>query len=163
MSTCAVLVLDDVDDVDRLIGELVVGDEAAQHQQIKGDNMTEQIANRARVTAMLDDVAGEMDRYRTELAHQELASSERFSAVVAEVFVDNSSPIGLTRRRIWDAYLDRMEDQGAGDLLYVSALLERKLGGLEQGSIQRQHLSSALAAIESAIQLESITNYDREN
>lgn len=34
MSTCAVLVLDDVGDVDRLIGELVVGDEAAKDQQI---------------------------------------------------------------------------------------------------------------------------------
>lgn len=34
MSTCAVLVLDDVGDVDRLVGELVVGDEAAKDQQI---------------------------------------------------------------------------------------------------------------------------------
>lgn len=34
MSTCAVLVLDDVGDVDWLVGELVVGDESAEDQQI---------------------------------------------------------------------------------------------------------------------------------
>lgn len=34
MSTCAVLVLDDVSDVDRLVGELVVGNKGAREQQI---------------------------------------------------------------------------------------------------------------------------------
>ncbi|SHV74046.1 Uncharacterised protein [Mycobacteroides abscessus subsp. abscessus] len=107
-------------------------------------------ASRACVTASLDALSSELDTCQSDLIQRELASEERFALAVAELFADRSIPAGRAVRRFQEAFLDRMEDQGAGDLQYVLDLLERKLAGLEHSSTAHLYLRTAQAAVESA-------------